>query len=52
MPDWKSFTDIVIPADLEEDEIFEYIKDEVLSREEGKVFEYFVKEGLLRLSRE
>jgi hypothetical protein len=50
MADWKRFVDIVVPEGLDESEIFDYIKNEVLSREEGKVFEYFIKEGLLRLN--
>ena len=49
MADWKDFVDIKIPEDLNEDEIFDYIRDEVLSKEEGKVFEFFIKEGLLKL---
>ena len=49
MPDWKHFADIEIPEGLDDDEVFDYIKEEVCSKAEGKVFDYFVKKGLLML---
>ena len=52
MPNWKYFADIEIPEGLDEDEIFNYIKDEVCSKAEGKVLDYFIKKGLLRLGGE
>ena len=52
MADWKYFADIEIPEGLDEDEVFEYIKEEVLCKAEGKVLDYFIKKGLLRLGGE
>lgn len=52
MSKWKIFTDIDIPEGLTEKEAIAYIKAAILPLKYHQTFDFFIKQGLLKLNLE